>query len=454
MTLASPVTRGRAPSAHRRLAVPWVLVVPLAALFAAVDGFWAASMRSAVGAIERTGEPFVTWAHQTVVTLPLHVVALVAALTLAVRWFGPAPRGRRQLWTGALVALAGAAVGTLVLALGAVVDLRLQQGHVELMTHMTPGCGAPCLERIEADGVATAVRGVAWGSALVVVTDLALVAWVMAALGGRLPVTRRSRRSRRSRRADLRPRPGARTAGLAAALAGSAAIHLAVVPEHLDEWPLAGAFFVVLAAAEAVAAVAVLLVGRVTPPEPHRGALGVAEQRETRLQLRRGALGVAEQRETRLQLRRGALGVAEQREARLQLRRGALGAGDVRGRRVLVAVVLLGAGPLLVWLVSRTVGLPFGPGAGEVEAVGQADLAAVALELVTVWLAAGLLVRPASPTDPTDRWCPAHVRALAVTAVLAVTIAGCAGALPDLLGDVTGPATTITVPDHGHADGG
>ncbi|GAA5023533.1 hypothetical protein GCM10023258_14940 [Terrabacter aeriphilus] len=433
MTVVSPVTRDRAPSTDRRLGVPWALVVPLAALFAAVDGFWAASMRSAVGAIERTPAPFETWAHQTVVTLPLHVVAVVAALALAVRWFGPVPRGRRQLWTGALVALAGAVVGALVLALGAAVDLRLQQGHVDLMSHMTPGCGAPCLERIEADGVSTAVRGVAWGTGLVVVSNLAVVAWVMAALGGRLPVTRRSRQ------ADL-ARWDARTAGLAAALAGSAAIHLAVVPEHLDEWPLAGAFFVVLAAGEGGAAVAVLRGRRTTPPEPRRGAVAAGEQAGTRLQPRRGAVAAGEQAGTRPQPRRGAVA-----------------AGDVRSHRLLIAAVLLGVGPLLVWLVSRTVGLPFGPGAGEVEAVGQADLAAVALELVTVCLAARMLLlstSAADPIGPTDRRSPAHVRALAVTAVLAVTVVGCAGALPDLLGDVTGPATTVTVPDHGHDEGG
>jgi hypothetical protein len=44
----------------------------------------------------------------------------------------------------------------------------------------------------------------------------------------------------------------------AIALIVTAAIHLAVVPEHAGEWPVAAAFFVVLTAVEVVLAVAVL----------------------------------------------------------------------------------------------------------------------------------------------------------------------------------------------------
>ena len=44
----------------------------------------------------------------------------------------------------------------------------------------------------------------------------------------------------------------------AAALFVTAVIHLAVVPEHLREWPAAAVFFVVLTAVEVVLAVAVM----------------------------------------------------------------------------------------------------------------------------------------------------------------------------------------------------
>ena len=63
----SVMTRFIAPAAERRgempgrPAVPWATVLPLAVLMAYADGFWLTSLRGAVGAIERTQEPFATW---------------------------------------------------------------------------------------------------------------------------------------------------------------------------------------------------------------------------------------------------------------------------------------------------------------------------------------------------------------------------------------------------------
>ena len=58
-------------------------------------------------------------------------------------------------------------------------------------------------------------------------------------------------------------------------------------------------------------------------------------------------------------------------------------------RRVLVAGVAVNAGIALTWVVSRTVGLPFGPDAWSPEPVGLADTAATIFELA---IAAGTLV--------------------------------------------------------------
>lgn len=118
---------------------------------------------------------------------------------------------------------------------------------------------------------------------------------------------------RPDRRADLRW-------VMAASLLGTAVIHLAVVPEHLAEWPLSAVFFVLLSVAEVGA-------------------------------------------------------------ARLVFRR--------RSTVVVVAIGLLSVLPLLLWGVTRTRGLPFGPEPRAAEAVGLADLAACSLEVVT--LAACLL---------------------------------------------------------------
>jgi hypothetical protein len=57
-------------------------------------------------------------------------------------------------------------------------------------------------------------------------------------------------------------------------------------------------------------------------------------------------------------------------------------------RRVLVLGALLNAALIVVWAISRTTGLPFGPGAGQPEAVGVADVIAKMDELAAVILVA------------------------------------------------------------------
>lgn len=65
-----------------------------------------------------------------------------------------------------------------------------------------------------------------------------------------------------------------------------------------------------------------------------------------------------------------------------------------RRTRLLCALFALGNAALIVlWLVSRFVAVPLGPGAGEVEPVGALDLFASACEAVVVAAAAGCLAR-------------------------------------------------------------
>jgi hypothetical protein len=60
--------------------------------------------------------------------------------------------------------------------------------------------------------------------------------------------------------------------------------------------------------------------------------------------------------------------------------------------------VALSLGIVTVWVVSRTVGMPFGPARGAPEPVGWADFLSTALELTTV-AAAWSLVRPGRPSS-------------------------------------------------------
>jgi len=161
---------------------------------------------------------------------------------------------------------------------------------------------------------------------------------------------------------------------LVATVLGAAAVHAAVVREHLDHWPAAGLFFVVLAV----------------------GGL---------------AVGLA------LLRRVDALG--------------------------LLAALALSVGPLLVWLVSRTAGLPFGPEAGEPEQVGLADTAASLLELASV--GAALILLRAAP-QLRARALPGAAQLAGLGLVAVVTVVGLTSAA------VAHPAPAED-PSHGHVGG-
>lgn len=119
----------------------------------------------------------------------------------------------------------------------------------------------------------------------------------------------------------------------AAASAGAAAVHFAVMPEHFGEAALYGAFFAVCATAQVVGAV--ILAWQPT--------------------------------------------------------------------RIVVSLSVLGnAAVIALWLVTRLIAIPLGPGAGETESFGYLDVTASACELVVVLACASWLTnrRHAEPAEP------------------------------------------------------
>lgn len=326
--------------------VPWRTVVPLAALLAAADCFWVVTLRGAVGAIERSSPPFAAWLRETTLLLPLFGLGVLVALAAAHGWYGARPRGARAVFVSlGLVWLAGTVAGVAVLLASTAYDYHLEIAGLAHMSTVHDSCGAPCLT----DGIHATGRqqllAVLVGAGLIAATNVVVVGYLVCLWGGRV-VTATLRPLRRQRPDDLR-------LVLACGLAGAAVIHAAVVPEHWEEWPLAGAFFAVLTLAEL-------------------GGAGTVARRPSRT-----ALGAA---------------------------------------------VVLSAGPLLLWTVSRTTGLPFGPEAGTPEGVGMADAGASLLELMTLVLAVRLLTSRGRPR-PLAR----HLRAASVTAVLALTTIGVGG---------------------------
>jgi hypothetical protein len=353
-TITGSRTGPRPASTADRPAVPWATVLPLALVLAYADGFWVTALRSAVGSIQRTSAPFGTWLREsTLLLLPLLVLAVLGALTLAQRRFDGRDGGLRAVVSIMLLVTGlGTLAGAAVLTVSSAYDYRLQVADLAAMSTMRDDCAAACQGQQVHATLALQERSVLLGTLFLLATNLLLVVWLVALRGGRVRLS--STRPGPSLARRVLDRVGLVRALLAAGLVGSAAIHAAVVPEHLAEWTSAGLFFVLLTLAELGVAAVVLV---------HRSPA------------------------------------------------------------VLLGAVLVSAGPVLLWLVSRTVGLPFGPEPGVPEAVGLADVVACVLEVGTL-VAAVLLLRAVGSRG---RHTPAHVLRLSLAAVVVVTAVGVGG---------------------------
>ncbi len=200
--LAAPAVHGS--PAHRqtpRLSVSWATVIVCAVVIAAVDGYWATSLRGAVGAIEVSQSPFRSWMRDSTLMLPLFVLAVVAALALTRRWVGQSHRELVQLSVAALLTI----VFTSVVSIGGVAttsayDYNIQASQLGQIhkSHITtafvdPGAAIPTTKGT-CTGLCSArhatlmahVRAVGYASIVILITNLVLVAWVLALRGGRL----------------------------------------------------------------------------------------------------------------------------------------------------------------------------------------------------------------------------------------------------------------------------
>ena len=163
-------------------------------------------------------------------------------------------------------------------------------------------------------------------------------------------------------------------AGAVVALAGAAVVHATVIGEHLDEWFLAGAFFLVVTFVELFLAVAVVVAW---------------------------------------------------------------------SRRTAIAVVVTSVVTVVVWLLSRSVGLPIGPEEFRTaEAIGAPDISCCVLEIAAAALVAPWALRSSSQRrSATDGL---HRRGTTV----AVVLAGVLGAVA--LWGLTSSLGGTDDADHGH----
>jgi len=346
-------------------------VLPLAAVLALGDAFWVVALRGTVGAIERSQQPFTGWLRESLLLLPLLALAVLAAVTLAMRRFGPTLRRPRTVIATAFLVVAFVTLaGFLVLVANAAYDYHLQAGQLKHMGSMGTRCQGSCLNAEQHASLMLQVRAVVDGTGILLATNLVLVFWTVAMRGGRIDLMRRVRpraEGAADATADARDsRLGDIQVLLVTGLLASAVLHAAVVPAHLPNWTTAGALSLALAAVE----------------------LGLAMQ-----------VGAA--------LRTG----------------------------LLRAVVVFSAVPLVLWTLSRTTGLPFGPGAGSRQPVGLTDLMAAVLEVGTLVVAV-LLLRRAAALRSRPR-ASAHVHQLAVVTVVTMATIGLAGTSLTWFDDLT-----------------
>jgi hypothetical protein len=195
-TMSINATAERHGTLRDRLSiVPWLTVLPLAVVLAYADGFWMISLRGAAGSIERTQEPFASWLRESTLALPVFVLAVIGALALAARWFGPVLRKPKTVVAAALlVVAAGTLVGVAEVTASSAYDYRLQSSHVAVMDSMrsmgSMGSMASMTAQQQQASRELQVRAVAYGGALFLVTNLVLVGWVVALRGGRLEVSK------------------------------------------------------------------------------------------------------------------------------------------------------------------------------------------------------------------------------------------------------------------------
>jgi len=188
MSTMSPTTERPATLRGRLSALPWLTVVSLAALLAYADGFWVVSLRGAAGSIERTQEPFQSWLLESTLVLPIYVLAVLGALMLATRWFGPVLRAPKTVVATLLMVVAASTlVGVGALVASSAYDYQLQSSRPQMasMTHQDADMASVPDGHQEA-AQALQVRSVSYGSGILLFTNLALAGWVVALRGGRL----------------------------------------------------------------------------------------------------------------------------------------------------------------------------------------------------------------------------------------------------------------------------
>jgi hypothetical protein len=342
-----------------RPGVPWATLATFSAGLSCVGAFWLVSLTGAIGVTERGSTPFATWVMLSITLLPVYGVAVLGAMTLAKRWFGAKPGGAKDaLLTALLLVGVVTVVGIAALAASAAYDYSLQVHHINGMTGMS-SCTGGCVPREQHDIFVLHVRGLLLVGQWLLLSNVVLVAWLAATWGGRITLATSGTGWTGDTGADERQTTG-----------GGRASDVRLVLVGL-----------LLGAAVIHAAV-------------------IPEHLEEWSAAGRFFIGLT---------------LAEVAVAVLLLVRS-------HRRAALFVAGAISVVPLVAWLWSRTLGLPFGPEAGVAEAIFVPDVLACVLEVGALLVVLALL-KPGRFVGPRIS---AHARGLAVLILLAVTAIGVA----------------------------
>jgi hypothetical protein len=202
--------RNDAPRGRGWRTVPWLTIAGLAVVMAYADGFWLTSLQGAVGSIERTQGPSVTWLRDSTGMVPVFGLAVLASLALARRWFGSALRRPRTVVAAALlIAAAGTVVGIGEVVASSAYDFSLQSRELQKVQWSHFHSPAPtsaqgsvsCNSTCQAQRATLTVHARALGyvSPMLLGTNVVLVGWVVALRGGQLDGSTTRRRAARAR---------------------------------------------------------------------------------------------------------------------------------------------------------------------------------------------------------------------------------------------------------------
>jgi len=186
-----------------RCCIPWGTVVVLSVLLSLSTAFWIEALQGAVGYIERSQHPFHKWLLDVALLFPVFVVSVLAVSAVARRRYRDLSAPRAVVATGLALTAVATVVGVAALITNSAYDYHLQSNQLSLAqaTHSTALSGVdshaehggPLLSQRQT--LQTHVKGVELTSGLVLGSNLILIAWVIAARGGRFERAPRGRQA-------------------------------------------------------------------------------------------------------------------------------------------------------------------------------------------------------------------------------------------------------------------